>query len=144
MTNAIDNWLDEIKEEKPKQYIIKAPLFVMVGKKRFSINMNKYRISHFMVLNKAKKEYKLKMHDQITLLPVFNKISLEYQFTLPNKRLTDTDNLASIQAKFFQDALVEYGRISDDNYTKVSCNGYNVIGIDKHNARCDIIIKELP
>ena len=83
------------------------------------------------------------MNDQISGLPKFTKISFTMHVYAPNKRLLDLGNVGSITEKFCLDALVELGKLEDDNYLFVPETHTYFKGIDKDNPRVDIIIKEL-
>ncbi|AIA83179.1 endodeoxyribonuclease [Lauvirus lau218] len=96
-------------------------------KKKKSLNLlslNIYRNAHFFLLSKAKKEYaelcfaEFKKHK---LVPLKGQIMLKYTLFFKGKRRRDLDNFFSITSKFFNDALVDYGIIEDDD-TKVIPN----------------------
>lgn len=125
--------------------LISSPLDVPVNKsgKKFILNMNNYRNTHYHVLNKAKKVYKELISQSILGLPLFNKIKLEFTLYPKTKRSTDLDNVCSIHAKFFQDALTELGRIPDDNYNHIVEVTYKFGSVDKENPRVDITITEI-
>lgn len=119
--------------------LIKSPLSVPVSRnKSFTLNLNYYRNCHYQVLNKAKINYKAIIHEQIKNLPVFDKVEIIYTLYPKTKRLTDLDNILSIHAKFFSDALVEYGKLTDDNYTYITKNTFVFGKIDKINSRVGI------
>jgi len=96
-----------------------------------------------MTLNTVKVKYKEIMKEQIEQLPVFNKIIIHYKLFPKNKRLFDIGNVTSIHKKFFEDALVEFGRITDDNYLFVVGSTESFGGVDKDNPRVEITIEEL-
>jgi len=137
------DFIDWISPEIVKSRIIRSPLHVMVGKKKYPINLNFYRNCHYHVTAKAKIAYKEAIKVQVQSLPIYKKIELTYKFYPGTARLTDTDNIIAITAKFVQDALVELGRIESDNYNFISCGGYDFVSIDRDHPRVDIIIKEL-
>lgn len=129
-----------------KQELISSPLDVPVTKttgKKFILNLNNYRNTHFQTLNKAKKVYKELISQSILGLPAFNKIKLEFTLYPRTNRLTDLDNVCSVHNKFFADALVELGKLPDDTYKHiVECN-YKFGSVDKMNPRVDITITEI-
>lgn len=87
--------------------------------------------------------YKGLMKPQIIALPVFNKISLEYVLYPQTRRLTDISNVLSVHDKFFCDALVELGRLPEDNYLYIPEVNYRMGEVDKHDPRVEILIKEI-
>lgn len=124
--------------------LISAPLEVPVSKKnKFILNLNNYRNTHFQVLNKAKKVYKEHLTERLLKLQPFNTVTLEFILYPKSNRLTDLDNVTSIHAKFFQDALTETGVLPDDNYNYVISTTSRFGYVDKNNPRVDIIIKEI-
>ena len=124
-------------------HLIVAPLMVARNKKtNVGLNLNIYRNAHFQVLNDIKRKYKEHIYDQVVVLPEFNKIELEYILYPKTKRLCDISNVLSIHDKFFCDALVELGKLPDDNYLHLQNVTYKFGEIDKQNSRVEIIIKE--
>jgi len=96
-------------------YIVTSPLNIPVSKSSFfSLNLNKYRNTHFHVLSKAKNEYFLFILNQVKNLPKFKTITIRYTLYPKTKRMTDLDNVLSIHAKFFQDCLTKNGNIEDE------------------------------
>jgi hypothetical protein len=96
--------------------------YVMIGNKKFSLNLNVYRNAHYQVLNKAKIIFKNKLlaeYPELTRIKA-NRVIIEYLITRCDNRKFDTMNIVSIVDKFFLDALVEFGCISDDNYNYVA------------------------
>ena len=124
--------------------LISLPYFVLTGKKekRFYVNLNIYRNAHHFTLNSAKVTFKEIVQDQIDRLPLLNRIKLHYRVFAPSNRKIDTMNVGSIADKFFCDALVESGKISDDNYDFVVYNGFEFGGIDKENLCVEVSIEE--
>ena len=121
-----------------------APLRVSKSKsKMFSLNLNGYRNEHQHGLNNAKAEFKRVMTEQIQALPVFKVISLTYVFYPKTKHLSDLGNICSVVDKFFADALVELGKLPDDNYLHVPEINFRMGAIDSSNPRVEIIIKEI-
>ena len=114
-----------------------------IGKKNH-LNLNTYRNLHFQSLNNGKKKFKNLIKEDALKLPVFNNpVKLEYLYFLRDKRLVDVGNIHSVVEKYFLDALVELGRIEDDNYQYVIGASYYFGGIDKDNPRCEVTIKEV-
>lgn len=108
--------------------------------KEMILNLNQYRNAHFFKLNNSKTSYKALMKPQIEQLPVFNKVSITYTVFFGSKRKTDISNVCSIVDKYFCDALVELGKLPDDNYDYIKEVIYRYGGIDKNNPRVEIIL----
>ena len=121
--------------------LVHSPLSVpRSSKKKFILNLNNYRNTHYLVLNKVKINYKAIIYEQVMALPVFNKIAMLYTVYPKTKRLTDIANVCSVHDKFFADALVELGKIPDDNYLFLPEVGYRFGKVDPTNPRVDIEI----
>ena len=124
-----------------------APLRVRVSKKpgakgEFLINLNNYRNAHFFILDKAKKVFKDLMAPQIKSLPAFRKIHLEMVLYPGSNHLCDVSNICSVIEKFFADALVELGKLPDDNYLYLIGSSCLYGEVDKANPRVEIFIYE--
>ena len=125
-------------------HIVVAPLYVWATKKKkFHFNLNVYRNSHFFTMNKAKADTKAVLKNQILALPKFNKVRLTFTLFPKTKRLCDLDNIHSIICKFFQDALVEYEKIPEDNYLFIPEVDFRFGEVDKTNPRIEIQLEEL-
>ena len=124
--------------------IYNSPLKVLATKlKGWVLNLNQYRNTHFRTLNTVKINYKLAMQSQIATGPKYNKIACIYTVYPPNKRLFDIGNVCCIHQKFFEDALVELGKLPDDNYNYIPTVIYQFGGIDTNNPRVEIEVIEL-
>lgn len=118
-----------------------APLRIQVSKKKhFALNLNVFRNSHYMTLNKAKVNFKATMTEQINQLPELNRITVHYVLYPKTKRRTDLGNVISVVKKFLEDALVELGKLPDDDYTHIIGSSESFGAVDKHNPRVEIII----
>ena len=96
--------------------------FVMVGNKKFTLNLNDYRNTHYQVLNKAKIIFKNQLlvnYPELYRIKA-ERVEVRYFIERCDNRIFDTKNIESIVDKFFMDALVESGCIPDDNYNYVS------------------------
>jgi len=128
--------------------ILHSPLKVWRGKTKprkakqwFILNLNNYRNAHYLVLNRTKINYKAAMANQIQLLPVIDyPIHIEYILYPGTKRKCDVGNVISVHQKYFEDALVEMGRIEDDDYTFVPSYNGAFGAVDKDNPRVEIYI----
>ena len=120
----------------------KAPLRLPKNNKgdMVPLNLNAYRNLHYQTSNKLKKKYK-ELWD-FTKCPEFKTISLRLKFFPKDKRRYDLDNVCSVHTKFFLDALVEAGRLPDDDYRYVNHITYEFGEIDKNNPRMEIYIHE--
>ncbi len=128
-------------------YIIIAPVKVWRGvtepkkaQQWFHINLNNYRNTHFRSLNTTKINYKKAMEEQIRELPTFTKIKVHYTIYPASRRRTDLGNVVSVHKKYFEDALVEFGKIEDDDYYHITYNSESFGGVDKDNPRVEIKI----
>ena len=84
------------------------------------------------------------LQDQISFLPKMESVELLYTLYPKTKRLTDISNVLSIHDKFFCDALVEAGKLPDDNYIHLKKITYQFGEIDPKNPRVEITIEEVP
>lgn len=124
--------------------VFASPLFVMVGRKKFSLNLNVYRKTHYQILNKAKKNYQAVMHHQISKAkPTKGQVKIAYKLFAGSRTLVDLGNVISVHKKFFEDALVSAGKIKDDNYTIVIESKESFGGIDKKFPRVEITVTEV-
>lgn len=131
-------------------YTLVSPLEVIYGAKKdgteqkFRLNLNQYRNTHYIILNKAKIAYKELMKEQISRLPELSNISLHYTVYTKTKREFDLSNVCSVADKFFCDALVELGKLPDDNIKYLSQISFSFGGIDKDNPRIEVTICQKP
>ena len=124
--------------------IYNSPLKVLATKlKGWILNLNQYRNTHFRTLNTVKINYKLAMESQIATGPKYNKIACIYTVYSKDKRSFDVGNVCCIHQKFFEDALVELGKLPDDNYNYIPTIIYQFGGIDANNPRVEIEVIEL-
>lgn len=107
---------------------------------RFLLNLNAYRNTHYFRLNKAKELYEELVNKIIADLPSMLKIELTFRLFMGSARSADLSNICSIVDKFFCDALVNSGKIPDDNYDVISSVNYQFGGIDKNNPRVEVSI----
>jgi len=122
---------------------LELPYFITLGKKRHSCNLNQYRQAHYRVTNALKKEFKEIITDDVLDLPVMERVKIHYIIHYENKRLFDIDNIVSVISKYAQDALVELGRLPDDNYKYIVQITGTVGEVDKENPHVEMRIKEL-
>lgn len=105
-------------KELVETHSIDVPVSVSLSRNtNWLLNLNNYRNAHFQVLNKAKVNFKNSVQSQLKALPEFLKLeSIEYTLWRDNKRNCDVANVCSVVDKFFCDALVEAGKLPDDNW----------------------------
>lgn len=126
-------------------YKLVCPIYIDLGRKTYSLNINGYRNWHYIIQNKLKIAFKEYMKDQLLLLPKLNQgIEINLGLYLPSTRDADIPNYECIVMKFLLDAMKEYGIIEDDNFTIVSKGSWQFLGIDRDNPRAEINIFEIP
>lgn len=122
--------------------LLTLPLSIQVTKKKkFYINLNQYRNTHFHTLNKAKVDFKELIAEQLKKLPILERVKLTYTLYPATIREVDVPNVCSIADKFFSDALVEHGKLTDDNYKFLPEVTYRYGGVDKHKPRVEVHIE---
>lgn len=125
-------------------WTIHLPLRVQVSKKSaFLLNLNQYRNTHFLVLNKAKVIFEEVVRPHLKVLPKLGKCRLTYTLYPATKRLSDVSNICSIVDKFFSDTLTSNGYIEDDNYTVIPEVHYLFGSVDPDNPRVECLIEPL-
>ena len=106
-----------------------------------ALSLNWYRNAHYQTSNNAKKKFKKMIQDQLDELPVFTgKISIHYEYYAKANNSPDLDNFVAVVKKFFQDALVECGRLEDDNVNFIISNSEAYMGVDKKAPRVEAFI----
>ena len=116
-----------------------SPLRVFMTKaKNFILNMNQYRNTHFRLLNHTKINYKKYMERQIIKSDTFGRVVCIYTAYLKTNRKQDLGNVCSIHEKYFEDAMVEFGKLGDDNMKNIPIVIYRYGGVDPENPRVDI------
>lgn len=107
------------------------------GSKKIALNLNVYRNMHHHINNQVKKAYKELMRGQLVKMqPLKWPVKVKYHYYLRQK--CDVGNIHAVVDKFFLDALVELGRLPDDNIQFVSGASYMFAGIDRQNPRAEI------
>lgn len=121
-----------------------SPLKILCSKvKDWILNLNSYRNTHYRVLNTCKINYKKYMEKQIKKLPTMDKIICIYTAYNGTNRRFDLGNVCAVHEKFFEDALVELGKLPDDNINNIPVVIYLYGGLDRVNPRVDIDVMEL-
>ena len=121
---------------------IELPLEVYYSKKKkFILNLNNYRNAHYRVLATAKKLYSENLQASLKgIKPFTEPVILEYTYFAKSKRRLDVSNPCSIIDKFTCDALVKAGVLADDSYNEIDKVIYKFGGVDKSDARCELVI----
>lgn len=119
--------------------IYNSPLKVLATKvKTWVLNLNQYRNTYFRTLNTLKINYKLMMESQIKAGPTYDRSACIYTVYPKDKRPFDIGNVCCIHQKFFEDALVEYGKLPDDNYKYLPLVIYKFGEVDKDAPRVEV------
>ncbi|QIG68806.1 holliday junction resolvase RusA-like protein [Rhizobium phage RHph_Y2_6] len=123
-------------------YRIEVPIYLpQTKKKTFALNLNIYRNAHFLLLNKMKVAFKNKIEEQLSSLPNMNGVKLTYTLFMGTNREVDLSNICVVVDKFFCDALVEAGKLPDDNVNYLHSIDYRFGGVDKNNPRVEITLE---
>ena len=81
-----------------------------------ALSMNRYSVWHYRVRSQYKKDYVVKMFDEIKSLPVFvNRVDVTFQMARNDKRSSDKSNFYSVISKFLFDGITQAGKWIDDN-----------------------------
>ena len=105
-----------------------------------ALSLNTYRNSHYQKNNQAKKKFKKLMHDQLMQFDkIDGQIKIKYTYFAKRKD-SDLSNICAVVIKFFEDALVEYRLIPDDNVKIIIGIKQEFGGMDLKNPRveCEI------
>lgn len=130
-------------------YTIQSPLKIILGKNKygkireFNLNLNAYRNAYFRTLNESKHKYKEFIQDQLKTVPRYEKIAIIYQVFKGDARRYDIGNIISIHQKYFEDALVECGKLPDDKASNIPMVLYTDGGIDRDNPRVEIKVYDI-
>lgn len=117
--------------------------------KKFMLNLNVYRNTHYQILNQAKAIFTKEILDSLMssvpkpFIKFTNPVEVNYTLFTGNARLLDTNNVLSIIDKFALDALVEIGILKNDTYKEVVRTINQFGGIDRANPRCEMEILEI-
>ena len=121
--------------------MLKSPLAVRIStRKKHILNLNTFRNTHYRVLNNAKISYKETMKSKILNLKDYKKLLIIYKVFKGDRRRFDIGNILSIHQKFFEDALVELGKLPDDKASNIPMVVYLNGGIDVENPRVEIYL----
>lgn len=111
--------------------------------KEFILNLNNYRNAYFRTLNQSKIMYKKAIVEQLQDKPRYNRVAIIYQVFKGDNRRYDIGNVLSIHQKYFEDALVETGKLPDDKADNLPLVIYTNGGIDRDNPRVEITVYDI-
>lgn len=122
--------------------VVQLPVVVILprktkGDRLWYVNLNNYRNAPFHLLSDVKIRFKEAVADQVNKLPTMNQVAISYHLFPGSARLTDVANVCSVADKFFSDALVELGKLPDDNYTFLLGTQYLFGAVDRKNPRVE-------
>ena len=127
-----------------------SPLSIGIGKKnkKFILNLNQYKKTHFRILDDAKKNYtdyilNLNLNTGDEGFPFKKPVQFRYDYYPETNRSYDRMNVLSIVDKFLCDALVTAKILTDDNYKLVLTPYFFHCRVDSKNPRCEVFIKEM-
>ena len=83
------------------------------------------------------------MEEQIEASPRYKKVFCIYTIYPMSKRKFDLGNVCCIHQKFFEDALVELGKLEDDNVDFIPLVIYKKGEIDKNNPRVEVDVYDI-
>ena len=114
------------------------------GVTKGALSVNWYRNAHHHESNKAKKEFKKQMQEQISQFDTIKTpIKIKYTYYAARNNSPDLDNFIGTVKKFFQDSLVESGLIKEDNVKFIVASSESYGGIDRENPRVEAEVIEL-
>ena len=108
------------------------------------LTMNNYRNWHFQTADTTKKLFKESVGPQILALPdltlLWGQIHLHYSMYPPSRQRRDLMNAVSVIDKYFSDALVEFGKLQDDDLDNIRSLSCKIETVDKANPRMEVVI----
>jgi hypothetical protein len=124
---------------------INVPIFIEMGKRKktnFSLNLNQYRNAPFHLLSDVKVKFQELVAPRIAHIPPLAKTNLTFRLYYANKRSVDVTNICSVVDKFFCDALVNCGKLPDDNMEIINTVKYTWGGVDAKDPRIEVEFTE--
>lgn len=124
------------------------PLYIEIPRKtkkdkKWILNMNNYRNTHYRVCNEAKIAYSKLIAELVDEVYKFEKCKLEFKYFHKNKGRVDKSNPCSVIEKFACDALTELGFWDDDDSSRIPETLYLWGGVSPENPRCELTITEI-
>ena len=133
------------------KYSLTAPTYITLPRKRvkdrtYPLSLNAYRNWHFQVSNQIKEAFKTHMAPQISSLPTFpGAIEIWFDYYPRTRQRSDVGNWISVCEKFFLDALVTLGKLTDDSMHYVPRTHSTFCGVDPDKqGKILITIQEIP
>ena len=128
--------------------MINIPSHIVIWKKdgtskKYALNFNRVKNLHGFEYNRIKEEFSKIVLPLLSNLPAYEKVELIYILFTGSGHKSDLMNWISVVDKFFQDCLVQAGKLPDDNYVFVPQIKAIYGGIDKSNPRVQVEIKSL-
>lgn len=132
------------KKDLKKLHLVLYSFKINVGSKGkfFSLNLNAYRNTHYILLNQAKVNFNLINKKLVKDLPPLNKVKIVYTVFFKTKTRRDIANILCIVDKFFCDLLVQNKVLKDDDFLHIPEITFKFGGIDK-NQRIEITLEEI-
>ena len=119
----------------------------LIKGKTILINMNWYRNAHHIEQNDVKKIYSDLIQNQFRDMEI-NRMLVDIKYEVHYKlyyksSACDMPNITAMMSKFLNDAIQELGLVKNDNVKFLVREVHEVVGEDKENPRCEIVIKEI-
>lgn len=135
-----------IKDEGKSSLTLQLPLEVYVKRKKFILNLNNYRRTHYHLLNRFKTAYAgfvwAELGEQRRLaLDIDPPYRFIYTLFQGNQRHVDVENPLSVISKFTNDVLQAEGLIPEDNHDVIREIVFRWGGVDVENPRADLRIE---
>ena len=109
--------------------------------KKWIINLNNYRNTHYQTLNNVKVKFAEDIKNQLNQIPPIKKpVKAVYTIFVPSERRMDLSNIIPVVRKFAEDAIVSAGILPDDNYTVIVENIDKFGGVDAKNPRVELVL----
>ena len=126
-------------------FSVTLPISIELGvkkKKKYYLNLNIYRNTAFHLNNNLKKEFKRLV---VPMLPDihYKRYTIMYVLYLPNQLKRDISNVCAVVDKFFADALVESGRVPDDNYEHLPLVTYKFGDVHPNEGKVIAFVEEV-
>lgn len=123
------------------------------GDRKWILNQNNYRNTHYITLNKVKHFYEqlvvyaigmAEFDDGAVISEAIGKPPYIFTYTLypESNRRMDVANVCSVVDKFTCDTLVELDIIPDDNHKIIPAINYRFGKVDRENPRVELCIEE--
>lgn len=121
--------------------MITLPIYwTQSSSKTVLVSLNQFRNWHYHTSNKFKQEFHELVGNQLEgISPITGQFRLDLSLYYKNPTC-DPSNICALIEKTVLDALQEYQIIVNDNVKYHLGSTYSVIGQDKTNPRCEIVI----